>query len=153
MHHPLAVGDRLRACEALNELIRGCQADAVLLEVAATVVDDPSERARILEMSRRRTGFVGELSEAIRGLGGTPVRAGSLLARARTLLLRVRAVAMGVREQEAYGVCAGALAATESEYADTLAAGLPESGASVVARQHLEITRDRAGLRRLWMLV
>lgn len=141
-----------RVCDTLNDLIRTGRANAILLEVAASVSREPAERRRFLEMSRTCAAHSRELADVVLALGGTPVEHRSVVAKVQAAIARADAVVKGVREQEAYGVCAAMLAASESEYERALAGGLPGVAEAVIARQHLEVGRDRATVRRLWNL-
>lgn len=130
--------------DAFNRLIGACKDDVLVQDAAALDIRDD----RLTAQSRQRDMFVIELSGIVKELGGTPREAGSSLERARAAFRSGRAALIGPNDGDTYGACARVEANAERAYAEVLLLELPEAARAIVERQHGEIARDAATLRR-----
>jgi uncharacterized protein (TIGR02284 family) len=88
--HLSSIGSQRRS---LNRLIRGCKDDRKAYRQVAFAT--AAQNDQLLAMSRRRSGFIEELSSIVRRLGGNPSSSGSALAGVRRAAFELRATVSG----------------------------------------------------------
>jgi uncharacterized protein (TIGR02284 family) len=139
-------------CDVINRLIVACKDGAGAQTATGALISDVQNRDRLTSLVSRREMFVIELSEIVRALGGDARASGSVWGRANTALQQVRSRLGGNHEGDALGTSARVEATIERVYDDALRGVLPNDVRVVIERQHAEIDRDRAELRRAWFL-
>lgn len=136
--------------QRLNSLIVACN-DDVRAQTAAARIVGGARRARLDESTARRRSFARELTELLRSFGRRADEGGSTFEAIRAAIHSVNALVIGENAGDAYSSCERIAAHTERLYERTALGSLPLKVEEIVTRQHLEVSADRAELRRLSM--
>ena len=139
--------ERARQMRVLNRLIVGCKDDGHAYRNAARDAVDPERRRQLLEMSRRRSAFAGELGVLVDDMGGSHAEHGSL-SEALHRGARVLKVALaGPHEGDVFRECARIEGGVAARYEKALGRSWPEAVRLVVSAQSREIESDHTKMR------
>ena len=129
----------------LNDLIETCRDAEEGFSTAAEGVKDEELRALLLEHSRQRAGFAGDLQTEVRRLGGEPVTEGSVAGAVHRGWLGIRAAVTGADEDSVLSECERGEDAAIANYRAALNADMPAGVRALVERQFAVIrdARDR----------
>jgi len=129
----------------LNDLIAACRDAQESFSTAAESVQDEDLKALLLEYSRQRAGFVGDLQTEVRRLGGEPETEGSVAGAFHRGLIGIRAAVTGADEDSIIEECEHGEDAGLANYRSALNADMPASVRALVERQFAVVrdTRDR----------
>lgn len=123
----------------LNHLIETCRDGQEGFRTAAEGVRRADLRELFGRYSRQRAGFVGELQDEVRRLGGDPERTGSLVASLHRGWMGLRAALEGGDEHAIVGECGRGEDVAMAAYRDALGTDMPANVRSMVERQFAEI--------------
>ena len=132
-------------CAKLNDLIRACEASALVHERSSAAV---RETAWLMECAAQRRSYVSELGREVRACGGRPARASAIRAHIDDAALAVSHALIGSHEGDAYLACARSDRDAEDRYAKVLQSPLSDEVRILVSRQHEEIGRTSHLLQR-----
>jgi uncharacterized protein (TIGR02284 family) len=129
----------------LNDLIQTCRDAEEGFGTAAEGVEDEDLRALLVEYSRQRAGFAGDLQAEVRRLGGEPETEGSVVGAIRRGWLGIRAAMAGADDDSVISECERGDDASLANYGAALDADMPASVRALVERQFAVVrdTRDR----------
>lgn len=129
----------------LNDLIQTCRDAEEGFSTAAEGVKDEDLRELLLEYSRQRAGFAGDLQAEVRRLGGEPETGGSVAGAIHRGWLGIRAAITGADEDTVISECERGDDASLANYRAALNADMPAGVRSLVERQFAVVrdTRDR----------
>jgi uncharacterized protein (TIGR02284 family) len=125
----------------LNDLIAACRDAQEGFSTAAEGVKDEALRSLLLEYSRQRAGFAGDLQAEVRRLGGEPVTEGSVAGAIHRGWLGIRAAVTGDDEDTILSECERGEDAAVANYRAALNADMPAGVRALVERQ-FDLVRD-----------
>jgi uncharacterized protein (TIGR02284 family) len=123
----------------LNNLIETCRDGQEGFRTAAEGVKRADLRELFGRYSQQRAGFVGELQDEVRRLGGDPERTGSLVASLHRGWMGLRAALEGGDEQAIVSECERGEDVAMASYRGALGTDMPANVRAMVERQFAEI--------------
>lgn len=140
------------ARRGLNRLIVAGFGELLALEEATRLVPNLDRQRRLEQKAERRRGFLRDLGSAVVALGGVSPKQASLFARGAAWARRLRRVATGPHQGDAYAVCARVSERTANAYTRALRLSLADDVRFGIEHQYVELGLDCVELRRLrWM--
>lgn len=136
--------------ERLNGLIVACN-DDVRAQTAAALVVGGARRANLQKTTSRRKAFARELTDLVRSFGRRAEEGGSTFEGVRAAIHAVNALVIGENAGDAYGSCERIASRTERLYERMSLTSMPLKVEEMVTRHLVEVSADRAELRRLSM--
>ena len=133
----------------LNSLIETCRDGQEGFKTAAAGVNNEGLRELFHSYSRQRAGFVGELQDEVRRLGGEPDTSGSVTASLHRGWMGVKAAATGGEESSVLAECERGEEAALSNYRAACGADMPANVRQIVERQLVEIKEAHNHIRNL----
>jgi uncharacterized protein (TIGR02284 family) len=125
----------------LNNLIETCRDGQEGFQAAAGQVATAELKELFHGYSLRRAGFVGELQDEVRRLGGEPAKAGSLAASLHRGWMDLKSAVAGGDDGAVLAECERGEEAALAAYRDALDSDLPASVRAVVERQFAEVRK------------
>jgi uncharacterized protein (TIGR02284 family) len=138
-----------QAVSTLNNLIETCRDGQEGFKTAAEGVDNSELKELFQAYSRQRAGFVGELQDEVRRLGGEPDATGSVTASLHRGWMGLRAALTGGDESSVLSECERGEDAAMSNYRAAFNVDLPASVRQMVERQFAEIKEAHNHIRNL----
>jgi uncharacterized protein (TIGR02284 family) len=123
----------------LNDLIETCRDGQEGFRSAAEGVGDEELRALLLEYSRQRGSFSGELQAEVRRVGGEPETEGSLAAAIHRGWMDIKAAVTGADDRSILTECERGEAAALANYRAALGKDMPAGVRATVERQFAEV--------------
>jgi hypothetical protein len=134
---------------ALNHIVAACRGEELAIARALCVLGGAARKDELRRQSARRVTFRGDISAAIRSLGGAPALQAGYGALSSSALWRMRWFVAGPHAGDAYAACARAAERTSRAYFTLLERELPSDVRFGLASQFAEVEADREELRRL----
>lgn len=138
-----------QAVSTLNSLIETCRDGQEGFKSAAEGVDNSELKELFYTYSQQRAGFVGELQDEVRRLGGEPDTTGSVTASLHRGWMDLRAAVTGGDEASVLAECERGEDAAMSAYRAAFNVDLPASCRQMVERQFAEIKEAHNHIRNL----
>jgi uncharacterized protein (TIGR02284 family) len=138
-----------QAVSTLNSLIETCRDGQEGFKTAAEGVDNAELKELFYSYSQQRAGFVGELQDEVRRLGGEPDTTGSVTASLHRGWMGLRAAVTGGDEASVLAECERGEDAALSSYRAAFNVDLPASCRQMVERQFAEIKEAHNHIRNL----
>lgn len=132
----------------LNGLIETCRDGQDGFEAAAEGVKDPELKSLLRAYSRQRAGFVGELRDEVRRLGGDPEASGSVAASLHRGWMGVKSAATG-DDSSIITECERGEDSAVKTYSAALGRDLPAGVRPVVERQFAAVREAHDRIRSL----
>jgi len=123
----------------LNDLIQTCRDGQEGFEAAAEGVKNGELKQLFRHYSRQRAGFVGELQDEVRRLGGDPETSGTLGGSLHRGWMDIRAAVSGGDDAAIISECERGEDAAAKNYRDALGKDLPAGVRSIVERQFASV--------------
>jgi uncharacterized protein (TIGR02284 family) len=133
----------------LNSLIETCRDGQEGFKTAAEGVNDEGLKELFYSYSRQRAGFVGELQDEVRRLGGEPDTTGSVTASFHRGWMGIRAAVTGGEESSILAESERGEDSALSNYRAALGADLPANVRQTVERQFAEVKEAHNRIRNL----
>ena len=133
----------------LNNLIQTCRDGQDGFRTAADGVNDPGLKRLFNEYSRQRAGFVGELQDEVRRLGGDPERTGSVAASLHRGWINIKSAVTGQDDNAVTAECERGEDAAVSNYRAALGVDLPANVRAMIERQFAEVKKAHDHIRGL----
>ena len=138
-----------QAVSTLNNLIETCRDGQEGFKTAAEGVDNSELKELLYSYSQQRAGFVGELQDEVRRLGGEPDTTGSVTASLHRGWMDLRAAVTGGDDTAVLAECGRGEEAAMSNYRAAFNVDLPASCRQMVERQFAEIKEAHNHIRNL----
>jgi len=138
-----------QAVSTLNSLIETCRDGQEGFKTAAEGVDNAELKELFYSYSQQRAGFVGELQDEVRRLGGEPDTTGSVTASLHRGWMGLRAALTGGDEAAVLAECERGEDAAMSNYRAAFNVDLPANIRQMVERQFAEIKEAHNHIRNL----
>jgi len=138
-----------QAVSTLNSLIETCRDGQEGFKTAAEGVGNAELKELFYSYSQQRAGFVGELQDEVRRLGGEPDTTGSVTASLHRGWMGLRAAVTGGDEASVLAECERGEDAAMSSYRAAFNVDLPASCRQMVERQFAEIKEAHNKIRNL----
>lgn len=138
-----------QAVSTLNSLIETCRDGQEGFKSAAEGVSNSELKELFYTYSQQRAGFVGELQDEVRRLGGEPDTTGSVTASLHRGWMDLRAAVTGGDEASVLAECERGEDAAMSAYRAAFNVDLPASCRQMVERQFAEIKEAHNHIRNL----
>lgn len=138
-----------QAVSTLNNLIETCRDGQEGFKTAAEGVNNPELRELFHEYSRQRAGFVGELEDEVRRLGGEPDATGSVTASLHRGWMGLKAALTGGDEASILAECERGEDAAMSNYRAAFNVDLPANVRQMAERQFAGIKEAHNKIRNL----
>jgi uncharacterized protein (TIGR02284 family) len=138
-----------QAVSTLNSLIETCRDGQDGFKTAAEGVNNAELKELFYSYSQQRAGFVGELQDEVRRLGGEPDTTGSVTASLHRGWMGLRAALTGGDEASVLAECERGEVAAMSNYRAAFNVDLPASVRQMVERQFAEIKEAHNHIRNL----
>ncbi|HKG14979.1 MAG TPA: PA2169 family four-helix-bundle protein [Pyrinomonadaceae bacterium] len=138
-----------QAVSTLNSLIETCRDGQEGFKTAAEGVGNSELKELFYEYSRQRAGFVGELQDEVRRLGGDPEETGSVTASLHRGWMGLRAALTGGDEASVLAECERGEDAAMSSYRAAFNVDMPANVRQMVERQFAEIKEAHNKIRNL----
>ena len=138
-----------QAVTTLNNLIETCRDGQEGFKTAAEGVSNSELKELFYAYSQQRAGFVGELQDEVRRLGGDPEETGSVTASLHRGWMGLRAALTGGDEASVLSECERGEEAAMSNYRAAFNVDLPASIRQMVERQFAEIKEAHNHIRNL----
>jgi uncharacterized protein (TIGR02284 family) len=138
-----------QAVSTLNSLIETCRDGQDGFKTAAEGVNNSELKKLFHAYSRQRAGFVGELQDEVRRLGGDPEETGSVTASLHRGWMGLRAAVTGGEEASVLVECERGEEAAMSNYRAAFNVDLPANVRQIVERQFAEIKETHNHIRNL----
>ena len=133
----------------LNGLIETCRDGQEGFKTAAEGVNNAELKELFYSYSQQRAGFVGELQDEVRRLGGDPEQTGSVTASIHRGWMGIKAAVTGGEDSSVLAECVRGEDAAMSSYRAAFNIDLPASVRQMVERQFAEITEAHNHIRNL----
>jgi uncharacterized protein (TIGR02284 family) len=133
----------------LNNLIETCRDGQNGFQTAAEGVEDSELKQLFYTFSQQRAGFVGELQDEVRRLGGDPETSGSVAASLHRGWIDIKSAVMGKDNKAVISECERGEDSAVSNYREALDADMPADVRSVVERQAAEVKKAHDRIRSL----
>lgn len=133
----------------LNNLIETCRDGQNGFQTAAEGVKDSELKQLFYTYSQQRAGYVGELQDEVRRLGGDPENSGSVAAALHRGWIDIKSAVTGGDDKSIISECERGEDSAVSNYRDALDADLPAAIRSVVERQAAEVKKAHDRIRSL----
>jgi uncharacterized protein (TIGR02284 family) len=138
-----------QAVSTLNSLIETCRDGQEGFKTAAEGVNNSELKELFYAYSQQRAGFVGELQDEVRRLGGEPDTTGSVTASLHRGWMGLRAALTGGDEASVLAECERGEDAAMSNYRAAFNVDLPASVRQMTERQFAEIKEAHNNIRNL----
>ena len=133
----------------LNNLIETCRDGQQGFQTAAAAVERGDLKQLFHTYSQQRAGFVGQLQDEVRRLGGDPENAGSVAATLHRGWIDLKAAVTGRDDAAILAECERGEDSAVSNYRDALGVDLPANVRSIVERQFGEVKEAHDRVRSL----
>lgn len=125
----------------IRTLLRACVDDEHMLDRGERL--DPSRRAPLARLARRRVHFVSELQQAGRTLRGVPGARASFFGEVRAARVSAMMFAAGPNAGDVLTACKASQARLESRFATALTGEWSASVRAVLVEIHDEVVKSR----------
>lgn len=133
----------------LNNLIETCKDGEIGFTTAADGLQNPSIKAKFLEYSRQRAGFVRDLQAEVRNLGGDPETSGSMSGSLHRGWLNIKAVITGKDDHAIVAEAERGEDVAKAAYENALKESLPSSARAVILQQSMQVRQAHDHVRDL----
>ncbi len=133
----------------LNNLIETCRDGQNGFQTAAEGVERSELKTLFHTYSQQRAGFVGELQDEVRRLGGDPENSGSVAATLHRGWIDIKAVVTGKDDGAVLSECERGEDVAVANYRAALDTDLPANVRAVVERQFGEVKEAHDRIRSL----
>ena len=133
----------------LNNLIETCRDGQQGFQTAAAAVERGDLKQLFHTYSQQRAGFVGQLQDEVRRLGGDPENAGSVAATLHRGWIDLKAAVTGRDDAAILAECERGEDSAVANYRDALGVDLPANVRSIVERQFGEVKEAHDRVRSL----
>ena len=141
--------DNDKTISILNNLIETCRDGEIGFTTAAEGLQDPPIKAKFLEYSRQRAGFVSELQAEVRKLGGDPETSGSVSGSLHRGWLNIKSIITGKDDHAIVAEAERGEDVAKAAYEDALKETLPSSARAVVLHQSTQVRHAHDHVRDL----
>ena len=134
----------------LNGLIETCRDGQNGYQTAADGVRNSELKSLFYAYGQERAGFVGELQDEVRRLGGDPENTGSVAATLHRGWINIKSAVTGEDEAAVLAECERGEDSAVSNYKDALAdANLPTDVRAIIERQYAQVQEAHDRVRNL----
>lgn len=123
----------------LNNLIETCKDGEIGFKTAADGVQNAAIKASFLEYSQQRAGFVRQLQDEVRKLGGDPETSGSMSGSLHRGWLNIKATVTGNDDHAIVEEAERGEDVAKAAYEDALKNALPSPARSIVQEQAIQV--------------
>lgn len=141
--------DNDKTISVLNNLIETCRDGEIGFKTAADGLQDPAIKAKFVEYSRQRAGFVNELQAEVRKLGGEPETSGSMSGSLHRGWLNIKSIITGKDDHAIVAEAERGEDVAKAAYEDALKESLPSSARAVVLHQSTQVRHAHDHVRDL----
>lgn len=133
----------------LNNLIETCRDGEKGFRAAAEGVESGELKELFRGYASQRAGFVGELQDEVRRLGGDPERTGSIAAALHRGWMDIKSAVTGRDESAVIKECGRGEDSAVANYSEALDADLPANVRTMLERQFAQVKSAHDRLRAL----
>jgi uncharacterized protein (TIGR02284 family) len=133
----------------LNNLIETCKDGQNGFHTAVDGVKNSDLKSLFENYSQQRAGFVSELQQEVRRLGGDPEKSGSVAASLHRGWINIKSAATGEDEGAVISECERGEDSAVASYKDALEQNLPAEVQALVQRQYTEVKAAHDRIRSL----